>query len=247
MRAFAGALILLVAAVASAAPVQTAPHDPLLWSDGAKPTAQAISLLRELRQCAERGLDPEDYPLDRLANQLAVLTGATQSAAGPAAAGPAAAATAANPAQWAAFDAELTRTGGQFISDLHYGRVDPAAVRHNLADRPGRSGPAGDTRARGRRRRRAGRARCARTAVQALRIVEATAGALSSAGESGRHQQAAAAARQIGKARRGLCRRSTAPAAALGAWRFRGVRPAPLPRCRSWRRCRLCCRCRRNP
>ena len=84
MRVFAGALTILVAAVASAAPVQTAPHDPLLWSDGAKPTAQANSLLRELRQCAERGLDPEDYPLDRLANQLAALTSATQSAAAPA-------------------------------------------------------------------------------------------------------------------------------------------------------------------
>ena len=125
MRVFAGALTILVAAVASAAPVQTAPHDPLLWSDGAKPTAQANSLLRELRQCAERGLDPEDYPLDRLANQLAALTGTTQSAAAPAAA--------ADPEQWAAFDAELTRTGGQFISDLHYGRIDPAAVGHNLA------------------------------------------------------------------------------------------------------------------
>jgi murein L,D-transpeptidase YcbB/YkuD len=123
LRIFAGALTILVAAIASAGPVQTAPHDPLLWSDGAKPTAQAISLLRELRQCAERGLDPEDYPLDRLANHLAALTGAPQSATAPAA----------DPALWAAFDAELTLTGGQFLSDLHYGRIDPVANGHHLA------------------------------------------------------------------------------------------------------------------
>ncbi len=119
MRVIAGALAILIAAVASAAPAPTAARDRLLWSDGRKPTAQAISLVQQLRQCAERGLDPEDYPVDRLASRLAVLTGATPSAAGT--------------AQWAAFDAEMTRAGLQFISDLHYGRIDPATVGHNLS------------------------------------------------------------------------------------------------------------------
>ena len=120
MRVIAGALAILIAALASAALAQTAARNGLLWSDGAKPTAQAISLLQQLRQSAERGLDPEDYPLDRLTNQLAVLTGATPSAA-------------ADPAQWAAFDAELTRAGLQFLADLHYGRIDPATVGNNLS------------------------------------------------------------------------------------------------------------------
>lgn len=122
MRVIAGALAILIAAVASAAPAQTAARNRLLWSDGEKPTAQAISLLQELRQCAERGLDPEDYPANLLADLLAGLTVATPSAAAPP-----------DPAQWAAFDDKLTRTGLQFISDLHYGRIDPATVGHNLA------------------------------------------------------------------------------------------------------------------
>src|ERR1700692_1562423 len=39
----------------------------LFWSDGQKPTASAISLLQQLRLAGERGLDPEDYPGNRLA------------------------------------------------------------------------------------------------------------------------------------------------------------------------------------
>src|ERR1700687_354872 len=42
----------------------------LLWSDGEKPTTAAINLLQELRQAADRGLDPEDYPGNRLAYLL---------------------------------------------------------------------------------------------------------------------------------------------------------------------------------
>jgi len=117
-------MAILIAAIASAVSAQTAARNPLLWNDGGKPTAQAISLLQQLRQSADRGLDPEDYPLDRLANQLAVLSGATPSAAAPAAA---------DPGQWAAFDADLTSAGLQIISDLHYGRIDPATVGHNLS------------------------------------------------------------------------------------------------------------------
>ena len=132
MRVIAAALVILIAAVASAAPApsahapttspqsvppQSAARNRLLWSDGGKPTAQAISLLMELRQCPERGLDPEDYSAIRLADWLASLTtGAAPS----------------DPAQWAAFDTALTQAGLRFISDLHYGRIDPATVGNNL-------------------------------------------------------------------------------------------------------------------
>jgi murein L,D-transpeptidase YcbB/YkuD len=88
----------------------------LLWIDGGKPTAEAMSLLRELRQAGDRGLDPQDYPGDRLAALLADTLKTPHSEAKP----------------WALFDAGLTLTGMRFLSDLHYGRIEPAAVGHNL-------------------------------------------------------------------------------------------------------------------
>ena len=42
----------------------------LLWSDGEKPSTAALVLLQELRHAADRGLDPEDYPGNRLAVPL---------------------------------------------------------------------------------------------------------------------------------------------------------------------------------
>ncbi len=88
----------------------------LLWSDGEKPTAAAISLLQELRQAAERGLNPEDYPGNRLAYLLVDSIDSPH----------------AGIEQWALFDASLSLAGIRFLSDLHYGRVDPATVGHNL-------------------------------------------------------------------------------------------------------------------
>jgi L,D-transpeptidase YcbB len=94
----------------------------LLWSDGEKPAAAAISLLEELWQSAQRGLDPADYPGNRLAHLLAGLTGATPSGT-----------VSSDPAQFAAFDTGMTLAGLRFLSDLHYGRIDPATVGNNLA------------------------------------------------------------------------------------------------------------------
>jgi L,D-transpeptidase YcbB len=88
----------------------------LLWSDGQKPTTAAINLLQELRQAAERGLDPEDYPGNRLAYLLIDLIDSPHS----------------DIEQWALFDASLSLAGIRFLSDLHYGRIDPATVGHNL-------------------------------------------------------------------------------------------------------------------
>ena len=88
----------------------------LLWSDGQKPTSAAIYLLQELRQAAERGLDPEDYPGNRLAYLLVDLIDSPH----------------AEIEQWALFDASLSLAGIRFLSDLHYGRIDPATVGHNL-------------------------------------------------------------------------------------------------------------------
>jgi L,D-transpeptidase YcbB len=88
----------------------------LLWSAGAKPTTAAIDLLHELRQAGDRGLDPQDYPGERLAALLIDLTQTPHSGV----------------EQWALFDASLSLAGIRFLSDLHYGRIDPATVGHNL-------------------------------------------------------------------------------------------------------------------
>jgi murein L,D-transpeptidase YcbB/YkuD len=89
----------------------------LFWSDGAKPTAAAISLLQQLRFAGERGLNPEDYPGNRLAYLLIDLIDAPQSGI----------------EQWALFDAGLSLAGMRFLSDVHLGRIDPASMGHDLS------------------------------------------------------------------------------------------------------------------
>jgi L,D-transpeptidase YcbB len=89
----------------------------LFWSDGTHATTPAINLLQQLRLAGDRGLDPEDYPGNRLAYLLNDLIDA-------------------HPAgieQWALFDAALSLAGLRFLSDLHYGRVDPALMGHDLS------------------------------------------------------------------------------------------------------------------
>jgi L,D-transpeptidase YcbB len=89
----------------------------LFWSDGEKPTAAAISLLQQLRLAGERGLDPEDYPGNRLAYLLIDLIDAPHSGI----------------EQWALFDAGLSLAGIRFLSDVHLGRVDPGTMGHDLS------------------------------------------------------------------------------------------------------------------
>jgi murein L,D-transpeptidase YcbB/YkuD len=88
----------------------------LLWSDGDKPSTAALVLLQELRHASDRGLDPEDYPGNRLAYLLIDLIDSGHP----------------DVEQWALFDASLSLAGLRFLSDLHYGRIDPASVGHNL-------------------------------------------------------------------------------------------------------------------
>src|SRR3984893_15059452 len=89
----------------------------LFWSDGQKPTAAAISLLQQLRLAGERGLDPEDYPGNRLAYLLIDLIDAPHSGI----------------EQWALFDAGLSLAGLRFLSDVHLGRIDPSSMGHDLS------------------------------------------------------------------------------------------------------------------
>src|SRR5258708_19358825 len=92
----------------------------LFWSDGQKPTASAISLLQQLRLAGERGLDPEDYPGNRLAYLLIDLIDAPRSGI----------------EQWALFDAGLSLAGIRFLSDVHLGRIDPTPMPPDLRVRP---------------------------------------------------------------------------------------------------------------
>jgi len=89
----------------------------LFWSDGQKPTVSAISLLQQLRLAGERGLDPEDYPGNRLAYLLTDLIDAPHSGI----------------EQWALFDAGLSLAGMRFLSDVHLGRIDPSTMGHDLS------------------------------------------------------------------------------------------------------------------
>src|ERR1700726_487134 len=89
----------------------------LLWSDGEKPSTAALVLLQELRHASDRGLDPEDYPGNRLAYLLIDLIDSGHSGI----------------EQWALFDAGLSLAGLRFLSDVHLGRIDPSSMGHDLS------------------------------------------------------------------------------------------------------------------
>ncbi|HEX3847654.1 MAG TPA: L,D-transpeptidase family protein [Steroidobacteraceae bacterium] len=88
----------------------------MLWSGGGKLTAPASALLEQLRLAADRALSPEDYDAARLSSDAKALAPATTA-----------------PEQWALYDARLSIAGLRFASNLHFGRVDPASVGHNLS------------------------------------------------------------------------------------------------------------------
>jgi len=118
---------------ARAAPAQTAraearelldayhDRDPqsLLWSRAGAATPQAHALVETLQSVARYGLSPEDYAAAALSAQLTAL-GASRAAA---------------PAQWAAFDLDLTTAAFTLVRHLHFGRVDPRAAGFDLPAR----------------------------------------------------------------------------------------------------------------
>src|SRR5579871_5503896 len=87
----------------------------MLWSSGGKLTPAASALLDQLRRAADRALAPEDYDAPQLSAAAQTLGSPT-----------------APPEQWALFDARLSIAALRFVSDLHFGRVSPAPVGHNL-------------------------------------------------------------------------------------------------------------------
>ncbi|HEV3181570.1 MAG TPA: L,D-transpeptidase family protein [Steroidobacteraceae bacterium] len=89
-----------------------------LWSRDGHATAQAQALAHELQRADTYGLQREDYAGDAIA-QLAEKPSDT---------------AAAEAGRWARFDVQLSAAALRFMSDLHYGRVKPAAAGFNLQE-----------------------------------------------------------------------------------------------------------------
>ena len=87
-----------------------------LWSREGHATAQAQAVVRTLQHADSYGLQPEDYA----GNALAKLADKPPSSSH------------ADAERWGRFDVQLSGATLRFMSDLHYGRVDPAAAGFNL-------------------------------------------------------------------------------------------------------------------
>ncbi len=90
----------------------------LLWSSNGQPAPGVMTLLESMRNAEDRGLDPADYDTQRLGSLLAQARAARD-------------ATSAS-SGWAQFDRAMSLNAGRFVSDLHFGRIDPATIGHHL-------------------------------------------------------------------------------------------------------------------
>jgi murein L,D-transpeptidase YcbB/YkuD len=84
-----------------------------LWIKGDEPTPQATYLLEALRASRLKGLNPSDYDAEILATKSRSLKGASALAQ-------------------ASFDAALTQSTMQYISDLRVGRVNPKHLKVDI-------------------------------------------------------------------------------------------------------------------
>ncbi len=85
------------------------------WLDGAAPSASARELLVAMRDAREFGLDPAAYAADALQATAAAGLVSVQ--------------------QRAQFDVQLSRAAARFVSDLHFGRVNPRDADFDLPSR----------------------------------------------------------------------------------------------------------------
>jgi murein L,D-transpeptidase YcbB/YkuD len=84
-----------------------------LWIKGGEPTPQATYLIEALRASRLKGLNPSDYEVESLATTSRSLKGASTLAQ-------------------ASFDAALTQSTMQYISDLRVGRVNPKHLKVDI-------------------------------------------------------------------------------------------------------------------
>jgi murein L,D-transpeptidase YcbB/YkuD len=88
-------------------------HFVPLWIKGGEPTSQATYLMEALRASRLKGLNPSDYDAESLATTSRSLKGASALAQ-------------------ASFDAALTQSIMQYISDLRVGRVNPKHLKVDI-------------------------------------------------------------------------------------------------------------------
>ncbi len=90
--------------------------DSMLWSDGRRPSAQALALLERFTHADDDGLAPADYAAELLAARLAQLQSDQTS----------------TPRQWADWDFDVATAAMRFVRHLHFGRIDPFQVGYKL-------------------------------------------------------------------------------------------------------------------
>lgn len=122
-------LACLAAGAAAAAPAATDGREvemlyarrgsALLWSRSGSASAEARALIATLQSVADYGLTAADYGGARLGAELDSLS----------------AGQAANAADWARFDRELTGAALALVGNLHFGRIDPRAAGFDLPAR----------------------------------------------------------------------------------------------------------------
>ncbi len=86
-------------------------NDPAAWFVNGRPTTDALEAVRILKMAADDGLNPDDYSAGALEQALQKATLVPLP-----------------PAEQSALAAGLSRNFERFISDLHYGRVNPSTV-----------------------------------------------------------------------------------------------------------------------
>jgi len=95
------------------------------WFVNGRPTTDAVEAVQILKMADADGLNPNDYSADALAQAL------HRAAQAPI-----------SDAEQVTLSGVLTRAVEQFISDIHYGRVDPRAVHASFATPPKQLDPA---------------------------------------------------------------------------------------------------------
>ena len=104
-----------------------------LWLAQGRPTRQALALLSILRSAQDYGLQPTDYHAARLSAAAAAMSGAGASGV-PQAASLARDQDSCDAGRAAQFELDLSAAAAAFVSDLHYGRIDPRAAGFNLGE-----------------------------------------------------------------------------------------------------------------
>lgn len=92
------------------------------WTRQGEPTPQLRELLLELREARHKGLDPGDYDGLRLTYLLIDIMTNPDAA----------------PEDWALWDVAMSAALSRYVSDLHFGRVDPATLGLGLVVDRGR-------------------------------------------------------------------------------------------------------------